>query len=60
VTPARPTWTRAALQQFASDLAVFVPGARVLSTDPRLLQKLIRIAGVIELERAGRAQATSA
>ena len=24
VTPARPTWTRAALQQFASDLAVFV------------------------------------
>src|SRR6187200_1809164 len=55
VTPARPTWTHAALQQFASDLAVFVPGARVLSTDPRLLQKLIRIAGVIELERAGRA-----
>ena len=55
VTPAGPTWTRAALQQFASDLAAFVPGARVLSTDPRLLQKLIRIAGVIELERAGRA-----
>ena len=55
VTPARPTWTRAALQQFASDLATFVPGARVLSTDPRLLQKLIRIAGVIELDRAGRA-----
>jgi subtilisin family serine protease len=55
VTPARPTWTRSALQQFAADLAAFVPGARVLSTDPRLLQKLIRIAGVIELERTGRA-----
>jgi serine protease AprX len=55
VTPARPTWTRAALQQFAADLATFVPGSRVLSTDPRLLQKLIRIAGVIELERTGRA-----
>jgi subtilisin family serine protease len=54
VAPAHPTWTRAALQQFATDLAAFVPGARVLSTDPRLLQKLIRIAGVIELERAGR------
>ena len=54
VTPARPTWTRAALRQFAADLATFVPGSRVLSTDPRLLQKLIRIAGVIELERTGR------
>ena len=54
VAPARPTWTRAALQQFATELSAFVPGARVLSTDPRLLQKLIRIAGVIELERAGR------
>ena len=61
VTPARPTWTRAALQQFAADLAAFVPGSRVLRTDPRLLQKLIRIAGVIELERTGRAAtATSA
>ena len=50
VTPARPTWTRAALQQFAADLATFVPGSRVLSTDPRLLQKLIRIAG---RDRAG-------
>jgi subtilisin family serine protease len=54
VAPVHPTWTRAALQQFAIDLSTFVPGARVLSTDPRLLQKLIRIAGVIELERAGR------
>jgi subtilisin family serine protease len=54
VAPAHPTWSRAALQQFAIDLATFVPGARALSTDPRLLQKLIRIAGVIELERAGR------
>ena len=54
VAPAHPTWSRAALQQFAIDLAAFVPGARALSTDPRLLQKLIRIAGVIELERAGR------
>jgi subtilisin family serine protease len=53
VAPAHPTWTRDALQQFATDLSAFVPGARVLSTDPRLLQKLIRIAGVIELERAG-------
>jgi len=53
VAPVHPTWTRDALQQFASDLSAFVPGARVLSTDPRLLQKLIRIAGVIELERAG-------
>ena len=26
VTPARPTWTRAALQQFAADLATFKPG----------------------------------
>ena len=54
VAPAHPTWTRDALQEFATDLSSFVPGARVLSTDPRLLQKLIRIAGVIELERAGR------
>ena len=54
VAPAHPTWTRDALHQFATDLSAFVPGARVLSTDPRLLQKLIRIAGVIELERAGR------
>jgi serine protease AprX len=53
VAPAHPTWTRDALQQFATDLSAFVPGARVLSTDPRLLQKLIRIAGVVELERGG-------
>jgi subtilisin family serine protease len=55
VTPMNPTWTRDALQQFAAGLATFKPGAQVLSTDPRLLQKLIRIAGAIELERTGRA-----
>jgi hypothetical protein len=55
VTPVHPTWTRAALEQFAADLATFKPGSRVLSSDPRLLQKLIRIGGAIELERTGRA-----
>jgi serine protease AprX len=53
VTPAHATWSRQALQQFAADLAAFAPGTRVLSTDPRLLQKLIRVAGAIELERNG-------
>lgn len=54
VTPMDPTWTRDALQEFAAGLATFKPGSQVLSTDPRLLQKLIRIAGAIELERTGR------
>jgi serine protease AprX len=53
VAPAHATWTRPALELLAQRLAEFRPGAPVISTDPRLLLKLIRIVGAIELERQG-------
>ena len=61
VTPARPTWTGPRCSSSPPIWRPFVPGSRVLSTDPRLLQKLIRIAGVHRAgaDRAGR-PATSA
>ena len=53
VAPAHATWTRPALELLAQRLAEFRPGAPVISTDPRLILKLIRIVGAIELERQG-------
>jgi hypothetical protein len=54
VAPLEPAWTREALTTFSRQLNEMEPGARVLSgADPRLLHKLIRIAGQIELERQG-------
>ncbi|HEU4893928.1 MAG TPA: S8 family serine peptidase [Vicinamibacterales bacterium] len=53
VAPAHATWTRPALELLAQRLAEFRPGAPVITTDPRLILKLIRIVGAIELERQG-------
>jgi serine protease AprX len=53
VAPAHATWTRPALELLAQRLAEFTPGSPVISTDPRLILKLIRIVGAIELERQG-------
>jgi subtilisin family serine protease len=53
VAPAHATWTRPALELLAQRLADFKPGAPVITTDPRLILKLIRIVGAIELERQG-------
>lgn len=55
ITPARVTWTRAALRKLADALNAFSPGRTNVptTTDPRLLLKLIRIVGRIELERSG-------
>ena len=53
VTPAHADWTREGLVALAGWLADFVPGSRTTTTDPRLIQKLIRIAGAIEIERVG-------
>ena len=53
VAPAHATWTRPALEELAGRLADLPPGSRAVSTDPRLLLKLIRIVGAIELERQG-------
>ncbi len=54
VRPVGATWTEAALRTFAAGLSR-TPGRRrpVPGVDPRLLQKLIRIVGVLELERRG-------
>jgi hypothetical protein len=53
VAPAHATWTRPALELLAQRLADFRPGSPVITTDPRLILKLIRIVGAIELERQG-------
>jgi len=53
VAPAHATWTRPALELLAQRLAEFRPGDPVITTDPRLILKLIRIVGAIELERQG-------
>ena len=53
VAPAHATWTRPALELLAQRLAESRPGAPVITTDPRLILKLIRIVGAIELERQG-------
>jgi len=53
VAPAHATWTRPALELLAQRLAEFRPGAPVITADPRLILKLIRIVGAIELERQG-------
>ncbi len=52
-----PVWTVEAVEAFGRDLASFTPGTRrgLRGADPRLLQKLIRIVGSIELERLGQA-----
>ena len=55
VSPGGAAWTREALAAFAARLSAPRPAARaVRGTDPRLLAKLIRIVGCIELERLGR------
>ena len=54
VAPAGATWTRSALKNFAKQLSSSTPTTRaVRGTDPKLLEKLIRIVGYIELERRG-------
>jgi subtilisin family serine protease len=54
VAPMRATWTQDALRTFSRQLNEFTPGQRVIQgTDPKLLQKLIRIVGHIEMERRG-------
>jgi subtilisin family serine protease len=53
VAPAHATWTRPALELLAQRLAEFRPGDPVITADPRLILKLIRIVGAIELERQG-------
>jgi serine protease AprX len=53
VAPAHATWTRPALELLAQRLAEFRPRDPVITTDPRLILKLIRIVGAIELERQG-------
>ena len=53
VAPAHATWTRPALELLAQRLGESTPGSPVISTDPRLILKLIRIVGAIELERQG-------
>jgi serine protease AprX len=55
VTPIRTAWTRSALKTFAKQLTATPPGSlAVQGTDPKLLQKLIRIVGYIDLERRGK------
>ena len=54
VAPTHQDWTRRALVKLAGRLAAFTPGSRVVTTDPRLILKLIRIVGAIEMERQGR------
>ena len=55
VTPIRTAWTRSALKTFAKQLTTTPPGSlAVQGTDPKLLQKLIRIVGYIDLERRGK------
>jgi subtilisin family serine protease len=54
VAPAGATWTRSALKNFAKQLSSSTSTTRaVRGTDPKLLEKLIRIVGYIELERRG-------
>jgi subtilisin family serine protease len=54
VAPIRTAWTRSALKTFTKQLTSTPPGKlAVQGTDPKLLQKLIRIVGYIELERRG-------
>src|SRR6185436_16083854 len=53
VAPAHQDWTRPGLVKLAAQLAAFTPGSPVLTTDPRLILKLIRIVGAIEMERQG-------
>src|SRR5262249_57152217 len=45
VAPTANVWSKAALRKVAEDLNTFKPGVKLaLPTDPKLLQKLIRIA----------------
>ena len=59
VTPIGGVWVRENLKRFASSLGQQLVkrssrDPRPVASDPRLLQKLIRIAGCIELQRQGR------